>query len=293
MIFMQHLHRRRATAHRATVATIAATIICSATAAESTRTIEIVADRDATLIEPTRSETASGSGDSIYAGRVGAAGNQTRRRAILRIPLDSVPRGASIVSVTITLQAIVGQGAFAPVTLHRALADWGEGASVSGGGGGAPPEAGDATWSLRFWPSAPWSTIGGDFEAQASATAAAPSVGPCVISSTEAITADVQSWLDDPSTNFGWFILGDESTVQSVRRFGSREHPDPSWRPRVVVTFKQPSIVGDLNGDGTVNGADLAVLLGSWGPCDGCVADIDGDGVVGGADLALLLGHWS
>jgi hypothetical protein len=49
---------------------------------------------------------------------------------------------------------------------------------------------------------------------------------------------------------------------------------------------------GDLNGDGTVGPADLAILLGSWGPCDGCPADLDGDGIVDAADLAILLGNW-
>lgn len=29
----------------------------------------------------------------------------------------------------------------------------------------------------------------------------------------------------------------------------------------------------DLNGDGTVNAADLSILLGAWGPCPGCSAD--------------------
>jgi len=53
------------------------------------------------------------------------------------------------------------------------------------------------------------------------------------------------------------------------------------------------SIVGDLNGDGRVDGADLGTLLGQWGPCPGCSADFNGDGVVNGADLGTLLGNWT
>ncbi len=49
----------------------------------------------------------------------------------------------------------------------------------------------------------------------------------------------------------------------------------------------------DLNADGAVNAADLALLLGSWGPCPGCPADLDADGTVTAADLALLLGGWT
>ncbi len=48
----------------------------------------------------------------------------------------------------------------------------------------------------------------------------------------------------------------------------------------------------DFNNDGAVNAADLAQLLGSWGPCPCCPADLDGNGVVGAPDLAQLLGTW-
>jgi len=46
----------------------------------------------------------------------------------------------------------------------------------------------------------------------------------------------------------------------------------------------------DLNNDGQVGGADLAIVLGQWlttGP-----GDINGDGIVNGADIALILGSW-
>ena len=48
----------------------------------------------------------------------------------------------------------------------------------------------------------------------------------------------------------------------------------------------------DLNGDGVVDPIDLAMLLGSWGPCECCLADLNGDGMVGPVDLATLLGSW-
>ena len=47
----------------------------------------------------------------------------------------------------------------------------------------------------------------------------------------------------------------------------------------------------DLNGDGRVDAADLAVLLNQWGTSGS--ADIDHDGVVGGSDLGALLNAWS
>ena len=51
----------------------------------------------------------------------------------------------------------------------------------------------------------------------------------------------------------------------------------------------------DFDGDGTVGASDLALLLGSWGPCDDCddcPVDFDDDCAVNAADLAQLLGDW-
>lgn len=48
----------------------------------------------------------------------------------------------------------------------------------------------------------------------------------------------------------------------------------------------------DLDGDGEVGGADLAMILGAWGTSD-WIADLNGDGVVDGADIAVVLGSWT
>lgn len=47
----------------------------------------------------------------------------------------------------------------------------------------------------------------------------------------------------------------------------------------------------DLNGDGFVNAADLAMLLSAWGLPG--AADIDGDGTAGAPDLGMLLNAWT
>lgn len=60
----------------------------------------------------------------------------------------------------------------------------------------------------------------------------------------------------------------------------------------VVICNDFPDVLGDLDGDGFVNGADLAILLGNWGTSDP-LADLNEDGVVDGADLAMLLGEWT
>jgi hypothetical protein len=51
----------------------------------------------------------------------------------------------------------------------------------------------------------------------------------------------------------------------------------------------------DLNCDGVVDGADLLILLSSWGECANpsvCPADLNDDGTVDGADLLILLSNW-
>jgi hypothetical protein len=53
---------------------------------------------------------------------------------------------------------------------------------------------------------------------------------------------------------------------------------------------------GDLNGDGAVNGSDLGLLLGNWGPTPPgsgiAIGDLNRDDTVNGADLGLLLAQW-
>lgn len=56
------------------------------------------------------------------------------------------------------------------------------------------------------------------------------------------------------------------------------------------VTLEAAGNPADLDGSGTVDGADLAILLGQWGGPGN--ADLDGSGAVDGADLAIMLGAW-
>lgn len=50
----------------------------------------------------------------------------------------------------------------------------------------------------------------------------------------------------------------------------------------------------DIDVSGAVNGVDLAILLGAWGPCPGCCdADLNGDNIVDAADIGILLGDWT
>ncbi len=61
----------------------------------------------------------------------------------------------------------------------------------------------------------------------------------------------------------------------------------------LIGVIPNNGVEGDLNGDGIVDGADMGLLLSSWGPCPGCPADLNGDGIVDGADMGLLLANWT
>ena len=81
-----------------------------------------------------------------------------------------------------------------------------------------------------------------------------------------------------------------QATAMTTASVGSATI-DPGF---LCVEATDFGIPGDLNGDGHVNGIDLAMVLSYWGPCAGsnCPADVDRNGVVNGADLAIVLGSW-
>jgi 5'-nucleotidase len=61
---------------------------------------------------------------------------------------------------------------------------------------------------------------------------------------------------------------------------------------RIVKFTPNPANPADVNGDGTVNGLDIAIVLSNWG-LTGRAGDADGDGTVEGDDLGIVLNSWS
>ncbi len=109
-------------------------------------------------------------------------------------------------------------------------------------------------------------------------------------------TGSPESMLDlhatlPPPYNASYAFAVDVAADGTVTVAGSAWNP-ALGREEAVLWTSSPAILGDLDGDGHVGGADLAILLGAWGTSDPS-ADLDHDGTVGGADLALLLGAWT
>jgi hypothetical protein len=208
--------------------------------------------KDNTMYQDSTGGLSNGAGQGFFAGR-NATG--TIRRGLLAFNItDSIPAGSNILSVTLTLNCSQTVSGAQEVSLHRASADWGEGTSIAAGngGGGAPATPNDATWLHRFFNTLFWSSVGGDFLPTPRATQTVTGLGSYTWASTPEMVADVQQWLDSPSTNFGWVVVGNEAVSATAKRFDSRENINPLVRPRLTVTYQPPVGVGETPGVPTV-----------------------------------------
>lgn len=198
--------------------------------------------RDNTLIEDLGGSFSNGAGEWIFAGRTQLG--STRRGVIAFDVAGSVPVGAVIESVWLTLHMSMSEADSRTVELHRLLADWGEGTSSGRGSGGAST-LGDVTWIHRFFPTELWDSPGGDFEPAVSAAVSVGDTGSYTWGPTPQMGADVQGWLDSPSSNFGWLLKGDEA-IRSTKRFDSRENSVAADRPVLTVEYSMPAPVAEL-----------------------------------------------
>ncbi len=261
----------------------------------SADTITRTPSKDNTLIQQTPGEWSCGAATYFFAGRVGVNGGSTLRRGAMQFDVSAIPVGSTITSVSLRMYCgAAGLTTAQPVDLRRATLSFGEGPSVAFGGGGAFPEPPDSSWNYQYYPTTLWPTPGGSFSGSISATKNVANVGYYTWSTTAALVADVQGWVNLPSTNHGWIVIGDEGgELQTVKRFDSRESSVVATRPTLTIVYTPapPQNPSDLNHDGIVNAADLAILLNAWGTTG--IGNINGTGVVDGADLAILLNAWS
>ena len=95
----------------------------------------------------------------------------------------------------------------------------------------------------------------------------------------------------------GW-QLGEVSSISAdgTTLVGTGINPNgisEAWR----LVFDWPAVaaaahLGDLNGDGIIDAADAAIMLGQWGS-DDANADLTADGVVDAADAAIMFEYWT
>jgi hypothetical protein len=232
--------------------------------------------KDNSMFENFPNNSAGGAA-GIYSGNNNVP---AKRRGLVAFNIaGNVPAGSTITGVELSMYL-----ATAPNTnnqtigLHRMSLDWGENTAdtssplVNMMGNGVTAMSGDATWNENFFGTSTWPTPGatGSFNAIASGTSV---VGGTIDTqktwlSTATLISDVQGWLDNSATNFGWAIVNaNEASNQTMKAFYSRQASlnnggtgttiDPSWRPTLTVTYTNSTAPsGDYNGNGIVDAAD-------------------------------------
>jgi hypothetical protein len=152
---------------------------------------------------------------------VGGRNMGGQARALIRFNIAAhLPAGATVNSATLTLTVNNANGPNSTFDLHRALAEWGEGGGDPNTGAAALE--GEATWNHRLSPESAWSSAGGDYHGTPSASQAVAGLGSYAFSAS-GMAADVQMWLNNPASNFGWLLRSQaETTLGTIRRFAGR-----------------------------------------------------------------------
>jgi MYXO-CTERM domain-containing protein len=208
--------------------------------------LDINPDKDNTLIESSTGALSNALGD-IYVGRTNQSSGSIRRGLVHFDVADNVPACSTIDTATLSLYLNMappaGPDPYTYSVFKVVTHDFGEGTSYSGGGVGDTSTPGDATWIHSICSAGTpcssgtmWSTAGGDFASTASASLSiGKTTGQYYTWSGGTLVNDVQDWLDNPTTNYGWGIMDDAATAQTARRFNSRE--ESSNKPKLTVTY--------------------------------------------------------
>jgi len=272
--------------------TIAVALLCATTL--SADVVQLAPVKDNTIYENS-GDRSFGAGKYIFMGMTGGDNGiePSLRRTLLAFDLTSIPSNAVVNSVEVSFTIdFVPQSSATPdnATLHRLTRDWGEGASdnFGPGGQGEQAEPGDATWTHTFYQTETWNSPGGEFIASASASTLFGSSSPETItfSSSAGLIADVQAWVKQPSSNFGWVLNGDEGTEKNARRLASREStglPGPS----LTVDYSIPSVVDNLSLTQLTTDLTNPVSIANAGDGSSRLFIVEQEGIIRIYDLAI------
>ena len=188
---------------------------------------------DATISEKNGNAPIGGDA-TLQTGTTGSAAGYADSRALLRFNLaGSLPTNALINSATLTLQLTSTAPAVTNLweDLRRLSRSWSEGV---------------VSWTNRLTPPSPWSVPGGsapsDFAVVVTQTKLiTTNLGPYTFTSNNRMIADVQEWLANPATNFGWIMISElQGVPQSECKFASRESGNNA--PKLTILYSLPAI---------------------------------------------------
>ncbi len=225
----------------------------------SQTTVNINSLKDNTLYEDVSGNTSNGAGKFFFSGKT--AGGSIRRGLIAFDIASNIPPCATVTSVTLTLHMSKTSALAKTISLRKVSQNWGEGLSAAHGeeGGGATAQTGDATWLYTFYNTASWSSVGGTFSTASSDSLSVDAVGFYTWPSTIKMINDVQGWVNNPSANYGWLLLGDESSFETAKRFDTKENDSLNFRPKLTVTYTLNSLALNLTAliEGLWNGTAM------------------------------------
>jgi hypothetical protein len=177
---------------------------------------------------------------------IGTSNFGNRGRGLVKFDLSRIPASATVNSATMTLKIVFDHDGSLAIAVHRMLRDWTEGTGIGGPGGGdigSAAQTGEPTWNNRAHPDMGWGAAGGsagvDF-ASAASVSVTPA-GAAVTFSSATLTAEVQAFVTDASTNFGWLVkhVNEGTGFNGGRRIATRE--DSLNTPTLVVDYTVPS----------------------------------------------------
>ena len=263
--------------------------------------VTLTSIKDNTIHKSTTGARANGAGRYMFVGKTAEGPTINLRRPLVQFDVSSIPAGSTVTQVYFTLycSTAITSG---PVTVHRCLAPWNEGtaaATCTGNneGCGASSNNGDSTWIHRVKPGTLWTNPGGDFDPIASDTKVVLGLDIATTwGTTPRMVADVQAWVDAPSSNNGWLLVGEEvADGGTAKRFNTRENTNVSTRPKLVVHFNPPSNAGDMDCSASFNLDDVdpfvlalinpSAYAAQFPLCNIAHGDMNGDSFVNGKDI--------
>lgn len=183
-----------------------------------------------------RSATPTQTGGNDFELGVGTAVGGNTVRSLLKFDLTSVPSSTTILSADLNLWfSSTNSSSPININLHKLTSAW---------------EENQASWNYaKTIPYTTWKTVGGDFSNVNPSTVKDIGAPPTSLADAMVnwnVPLDViQGWVNNPATNYGFLLKGENEKTQIYKKFASSEHSVlDKYKPQLVVTYKTTARLG-------------------------------------------------
>ncbi|OEC01259.1 hypothetical protein GY31_13200 [Lysinibacillus sphaericus] len=204
-----------------------------------------------------RSAAPTQTGGNDFELGVGTAVGGNTVRSLLKFDLSVVPSSTTIVSADLNLWfSSTNNNSPISINLHNVTSPW---------------EENQASWTYaKTIPYTTWKTAGGDFSTNTIGSVKNIGTPPTNIADAmvnwKVPLNVVQGWINNPSTNYGFLLKGDNEATQIYKKFASSEQSTLNqYKPQLVVTYKTTARLGledywDYDSRPLVNGTNYVNL---------------------------------